>query len=135
MSMRSAVSRVSMERMAEATVTEVRVPELPATFEDGNPILLDVREHDEWDRGHAPEAIHLPLMDALQALDPPDGTLPGIDKGADVYVICHAGGRSMKVAQAMLARGYQPRNVTGGMSSWAAAGRTVVDNGGKAGSV
>ena len=135
MLVRPAVSRVSMERMADAPVPEVKVPELPATFDEGKRILLDVREQDEWDRGHAPEAKHLPLMDALRALEPSDGTLPGIDTDADVFVICHAGGRSMKVAQAMVGRGYQPRNVTGGMSSWAAAGRTVIDKDGKAGSV
>lgn len=134
MSVQPHLCRVSMERMADATVSEVNVPELPATFDERDRVLLDVREQDEWDRGHAPEAIHLPLMVALKALDETDA-IPGVDKEADVFVVCHAGGRSMKVAQAMLARGYRPRNVTGGMSSWAAAGRAVIDKDGTAGSV
>lgn len=138
MSVRHGVARVSMDRMAEANPEAVTIPDLPATFDvadnTASPVLLDVREQDEWDRGHAPDARHLPMGDALQELAN-TGAIAGIEKGADLYVVCHAGGRSMKVATALLDSGYAPRNVTGGMSSWAAAGRTVVNKDETAGSV
>ena len=41
----------------------------------------------------------------------------------------------MRVAQYLARNGYQPLNVAGGMSAWAAAGRAVVTDDGSAGTV
>ena len=37
------------------------VPQIPATEVPAGAYLLDVREHEEWDAGHAPGAVHIPL--------------------------------------------------------------------------
>jgi rhodanese-related sulfurtransferase len=48
-----------------------------------------------------------------------------------LFVVCHLGGRSMRVAQYLAQNGYEPRNVSGGMQAWVEAGRSVVtDTGG-----
>jgi len=96
----------------------VSVPELPVELPDGV-TLLDVREHDEWAAGHAPQAQHIPMGEIAERL----GDLPA-DSG--VYVICRTGGRSARVTAFLNANGWDATNVDGGMESWHAAGRAVV---------
>ncbi len=91
-------------------------------------VLLDVREDDEWQRGHADGALHIPMGDV-------PARLGEIDTDATLYVVCHAGGRSLRVAQYLARNGYEPINVAGGMLAWAGAGRAVVTDGGAAGTV
>jgi rhodanese-related sulfurtransferase len=84
--------------------------------------LLDVREDDEWDAGHAPGATHVALgklrADALPV-------------AAQVLCICRSGARSARAAEALRAAGIDATNVAGGMSAWVAAGLPVVrDDGG-----
>lgn len=73
--------------------------------------LIDVREQDEWDAGHAPSAQHLPASTLLEHLDelPEDG---------DLYIVCRSGGRSTQVGTWLLANGYDAINVRGGMGAW-----------------
>ena len=37
------------------------VAQVPAAQVPAGAYLLDVREHEEWDAGHAPGAVHIPL--------------------------------------------------------------------------
>lgn len=109
--------------MNEAEVGQVDIADVPTTFAPGA-ILLDVREDDEWARGHAPEARHIPMGQV-------PARLAEIEVDAQVFVICAAGGRSQRVAQYLARNGYSPVNVNGGMFAWAGAGRPVVtDDGG-----
>ena len=85
----------------------------------GEVLLLDVREDDEWAAGRAEEAVHA----ALSRLDP--STVP---TGLPVVAVCRVGGRSAMATQALLARGVQAANMTGGMKAWAAAGLPVVSD-------
>jgi rhodanese-related sulfurtransferase len=110
-----------------ASIQEIDVSGVPAAF-DGSVVLLDVRENDEWDRGHAAGAHHIPMGEV-------PARMTEIDPGATLYVICHLGGRSMRVAQYLAQNGYEPINVTGGMQAWADAGRPVVTDGGGQGAV
>ncbi len=87
--------------------------------------LLDVREPDEWDAGHAPGAHHLPMMEipARMAEVPAD---------IDVVVVCRSGARSGRVVSYLIGNGWDNvRNLDGGMQSWAAAGRDVVSENGQ----
>lgn len=100
----------------------MNVPDLPESLPDGV-TLLDVREHDEWTAGHAPEAIHIPMGDLAGRLD----DLPADN---EVYVVCRSGGRSARVTAYLNANGWDAKNVDGGMQSWQAAGRPMAaDNG------
>jgi rhodanese-related sulfurtransferase len=80
--------------------------------------LLDVREDVEWQSGHAPEAVHIPMYDVPQRL----AELP---TDATIAVICHVGARSAQVAHWLRAQGYDAHNVDGGMEAWAALGLPV----------
>jgi rhodanese-related sulfurtransferase len=110
----------------ESGVAQAEVAEIPMEF-DASVVLLDVREDDEWQRGHAAGAQHIPMGEV-------PARLAEIDTDARLFVVCHAGGRSLRVSQYLARNGYEPMNVNGGMLAWAAAGRPVVtDDGGLGG--
>lgn len=113
--------------MSDDSVPQVDVSEVPTVL-DGSVVLLDVREDDEWQRGHAEGAQHIPMGDV-------PARLGEIDHDAPLFVVCHAGGRSQRVAQYLIREGYEPRNVSGGMLAWVGAGRPVVTDSGAAGTV
>ncbi|OLB80097.1 MAG: sulfurtransferase [Actinobacteria bacterium 13_2_20CM_2_71_6] len=86
--------------------------------------LVDVREDDEWQAGHAPGAVHLPMMEL-------PGRLGEIPEQGDVLVVCRSGHRSAEVVGYLLGRGFgHVRNVSDGMLGWAAAGRPLVSEDG-----
>jgi len=90
-------------------------------------LLLDVREDDEWQAGHAPHAEHVPLATVESAA--------GRFTGRKVLTVCRSGGRSAKAAEALAAAGVDVANVAGGMTAWAAAGLPVVRDDGSPGQV
>jgi rhodanese-related sulfurtransferase len=61
--------------------------------------------------------------------------LDEIDRAAELFVVCHVGGRSLRVAQYLQRNGFDPVNVDGGMLAWVGAGRPVVTDDGSAGTV
>ena len=79
--------------------------------------LIDVRERDEYARGHVPGAVNIPMSEIGNRLD----ELPG--EAFDV--ICQMGGRSARVVEALEARGYDVTNVDGGTGEWIAQGREI----------
>ncbi|HEX9833366.1 MAG TPA: rhodanese-like domain-containing protein [Mycobacterium sp.] len=109
--------------MDSDAVPQVDIGTVPPTF-DESVILLDVREDDEWQCGHAPGALHIPMGQIPARIDE-------INSAATLYVVCGVGGRSQRVAQYLAQNGYSPVNVSGGMVAWAGAGRPVItDDGG-----
>ncbi|WP_394771097.1 rhodanese-like domain-containing protein [Lacisediminihabitans sp.] len=88
----------------------------------GGTMLLDVREQDEWDRGHSPAATLVPMSKLPEGLE-------DVPTDKRVLVICHAGSRSVRVSNALLDAGYEPVNVVGGMLAWTAAGGEIVADG------
>jgi rhodanese-related sulfurtransferase len=91
-------------------------------------ILLDVREPEEFDAGHAPGAVPLPLG----ALAARAGEL---DLGVPVVCVCRSGHRSAHAAAALTSLGLDAVNLAGGMLAWAAEGLPVVTGTGGAGAV
>lgn len=100
-------------------VRSVQISELPAE----GVTLLDVREDEEWNAGHAPAAVHIPL-----------GEVPSryteLDLDSDVYVICAAGGRSLRATAWLVQNGVDAVNVEGGMRAYQAAWREIVSDSG-----
>lgn len=81
--------------------------------------LIDVRENDEWAVERAKGATHIPMSEIT-------GRIQEIDPDKDIYVICHAGGRSMQVCQYLEhALGWDVINVDGGTDNWKAAGLPI----------
>jgi rhodanese-related sulfurtransferase len=95
---------------------------------DAGALLLDVREPDEWEAGHAPEAVWIPMGDLGARQD----EVPG-DQA--VLVVCRSGARSARVTSSLLGAGYDATNLAGGMQAWAAAGLSVVTDAGTPGLV
>ena len=114
-----------MKGMDEVEVSQAQITDVPSTF-DESMVLLDVREDDEWQRGHAPGAQHIPMGQV-------PSRLAEINADAKLFVVCQAGGRSQRVAQYLARNGYAPVNVSGGMLAWAGAGRPVVTDDGATG--
>jgi rhodanese-related sulfurtransferase len=101
------------------------MPTVSATAVSADSYLLDVREQDEWDAGHAPEAHHLPMSALMERIDevPADGT---------VVVVCRAGHRSAQVVNYLATQGRANlANLDGGMLEWVAAGRPIVADDGR----
>ncbi len=98
------------------------VPEVPVSDVPADAVLLDVREDDEWAAGRAPGAVHLPMTELA-------GRLDEIPDGDPIYVICRSGNRSARVTAYLNAQGWESVNVSGGMGSWASAGRPMVADG------
>lgn len=99
---------------------------VPTTGADAVPkdgFVLDVREMDEWQAGHAPDAVHIPL-----------GELPArwreLPDDAALYVVCRSGGRSAQATKALNQAGRNASNVAGGMQAWQQAGRPMVSESG-----
>jgi rhodanese-related sulfurtransferase len=107
-------------------VPEIDPAQAARLADAGEVLLLDVREPHEWEAGHAPYAVHLPLRALPQ--DPPPRDRP-------VVAVCHYGGRSGMAAQALAEAGYDVRNLAGGMDAWERAGLPVVDAAGNPGAV
>jgi len=106
--------------MFQSRTPTVDVAALPA---DG--YLIDVREADEWQLGHAPDAVHVPLSELMAR----SGEVP---EDRDVYVICKVGGRSEQAVRYLNQLGRSTVNVAGGMLAWEAAGRPMIsESGGK----
>lgn len=108
------------------------VPTVQVTdLKDGD-FLLDVREDDEWQAGHAEGALHIPISEfvarygELTEAAPQDGR---------VHVICRSGGRSAQVTMYLAQQGVDAANVDGGMQLWAETGRPVVTDDGRPGFV
>lgn len=102
------------------------VPAVEAAQLPDDAVLLDVREPYEWEAGHAPNAVHVPLGELGSRLD----DLPKIGEGEQLYVVCRSGGRSARAAAALGQAGYPAVNVTGGMTAWALAGKPMASENG-----
>jgi rhodanese-related sulfurtransferase len=81
--------------------------------------LLDVREQDEWNAGHASAAVHMPLAQVPSSL----ALLP---EGRPIVVVCRSGRRSTFAVAQLLQAGIEAANLDGGMQAWLLAGGDVV---------
>jgi rhodanese-related sulfurtransferase len=91
-------------------------------------ILLDVREAEEWNAGHALGARWLPMSEITER----HTELP---TDQDICVICRSGGRSAQVTDALNAWGYRAINVDGGSLAWASEGLAFIDADGNPGTI
>lgn len=91
------------------------VPQVPAADVPAGAFLLDVREHDEWRAGHAPDAVHIPLGEL-------GARYTELVQDRPLYVICRSGARSAYAALALAGAGWRTHNVSDGMIGWQAAG-------------
>ena len=109
------------KRIRELTVSDVeRLRHSGETFE-----LIDVRENDEWQRGHLPGARHLSKGIIERDIET---AVPG----RDAYLVLYCGGgfRSALAADNLQKMGYtRVVSMDGGWRAWTAAGLPVVREG------
>jgi len=99
-------------------VIETGVEELSRLVSSGVRIV-DVRETDEYVSGHIPGAISAPLSALPEHIE-------AFDQSGTTYVVCQAGGRSMRACEFLDGNGYSVVNVAGGTGAWMSAGYDVV---------
>ena len=77
-------------------------------------IILDVREQDEYDSGHIPGAVLLPVgtIDEETAAE----VIP--EKDSSVLVYCRSGNRSKTASSALAELGYTNIYEFGGINTW-----------------
>ncbi len=96
---------------------EVTTDDLAAAVEVGA-VVLDVRTPEEWAGGRVPGAVHIPLDELSARWE----ELPGDQR---IYVVCAAGGRSLRAATALAGAGVDAVSVAGGTKQWAEEGRPI----------
>jgi rhodanese-related sulfurtransferase len=108
-------------------MVDVTVGEGSALVEKGA-FLLDVREPDEWQAGHVPGAVFIPMASVALRV----GELP---TDRTIVVMCRSGGRSGVVTEELEGLGLAAVNLAGGIQAWAAEQRPVVTDSGAPGTV
>jgi len=73
--------------------------------------ILDVREPDEWESGHIPQAKHIPLGQL-------ESRLHELDPNEETVVVCRSGGRSNVACEFLSDLNYNVINMPGGMTAW-----------------
>ena len=81
-------------------------------------VILDVRQPTEYEEGHVPGAVLIPLGELGERL----GELPTSEA---ILVICKSGVRSLKACELLASRGFDASNVSGGTMAWIDAGLEV----------
>jgi sulfur-carrier protein adenylyltransferase/sulfurtransferase len=98
----------------EATLPEISPEELRDELAGADPpMLVDVREPNEW------EIVHLPAAHLIPRAQLPD-RLNELTGARRLVVYCRTGGRSSQATQLLLDLGFSNvRNLTGGITAWA----------------
>lgn len=75
-------------------------------------VLVDVREGDEYARGHIPGSKNVPLseLDSIVKVAP--------NRDTPLFVYCLSGGRSARAVAILVSLGYKVVNNIGGISSY-----------------
>jgi hydroxyacylglutathione hydrolase len=106
--------------LAVQQVEQIQVTDAAARVRAGELQVLDVRNADEWKRGHVPGARHMPVGHLAQ------GALNGLEPHRPVAVMCAAGYRSSLGTSVLKARGIdEVYNITGGFDAWLAKGLEI----------
>lgn len=77
-----------------------------------NAVLLDVRQPDEYEKGHVPGARSVPLQKLR------DFSLEVTDRETPLFVYCLSGGRSARAVRALRGVGYTDVTDLGGINSY-----------------
>jgi rhodanese-related sulfurtransferase len=103
---------------AKKKITEISPGEAAERSRSGDAVIIDVREKDEWDEQHIPDAIH--MSRGTIELDVEEKV-----PYTNAMIICHCGGggRSALAAESLQKMGYKNvRSMAGGFKAWKAMG-------------
>ena len=99
--------------------SEVTVDELHDRFESNPPaLLIDVRSKEEYESGHLPKAIHIPMLELESQLDEIDGF-----KYNEIVTMCPGGGLSLVAVDILQGAGFgDVKSLKGGTDEWTKKG-------------
>ena len=99
---------------ADGSYQQITQEEAKEMMDSQEVIILDVREQDEYDSGHIPGAVLLPVgsINETTAAE----VIP--DKDSTVLVYCRSGNRSKTASSALAELGYTNIYEFGGISTW-----------------
>ncbi len=92
---------------------DVRPPtDLAADIQSGQMTVVDVRDQSEWNAGHIPDALHIPLGNLANQLE-------SVPSNKPIVVHCATGVRSAVAASILQANGIKDvTNIDGGFDAW-----------------
>ena len=85
---------------------------------DTHPLVVDVREPEEYQEGHIAQSKLIPLGELHHHLN----ELP---KDKEIVCVCASGSRSSAATKQLVNAGYKAINMNGGMYNWQRAGLPV----------
>lgn len=90
-----------------------------ARAQSGTSVVLDVRGEGEWQSGHLPRSLNIPLGELEQRLEE-------IPRDRPLLVHCQTGSRAAMAASLLQAHGFDDvRLFSGGFAEWSAAGMPI----------
>ena len=102
------------ETAMENTYQQITQEEAKKMMDTQEVIVLDVREQDEFDAGHIPDAVLLPVGAITK--DTAAAAIPELDSVVLVY--CRSGNRSKTASAALVDLGYTHVYEFGGIITW-----------------
>ena len=117
---KAAMTFQEMVEEARKSVREMHARDIEANMPDA--LYADVREIEEWDEGHIPGAIHVPLS-RLDSLADPNSSHAAAEitrhRDAPIVVYCELGKRSLLAGKALQELGYcNVVSLKGGYHAW-----------------
>ena len=99
---------------ADSSYQQITQEEAKEMMDTQEVIILDVREQDEYDGGHIPGALLLPVgtIDETTAAE----VIP--EKDSTVLVYCRSGNRSKTASSTLAELGYTNLYEFGGINTW-----------------
>jgi phage shock protein E len=103
----SNVNNISQQELLEANKNSV--------------VIVDVRTPEEFQQGHVPNAINVPLSEIID-----NPAILNSSKEKPIVLYCRSGYRAGKAAEALQKEGHQNlRHLEGDMQAWLKAGLSV----------
>ena len=115
--------------IAKVEIVEKDVGTVAQLIQAESPLVVDVREPEEFAQGHLAGAINVPRGVLEFRVDPTyPASIPVLfDKSAQMVVYCKSGARSALAVQTLRTLGYQSViSMGGGFEAWKVAGLDVV---------
>lgn len=98
---------------AQANVPTISPEEAREYLTNSNYQFIDVRTDDEYDSGHIPNSIHIPLHQIQDRMSEIDSL-----KNKNIIAYCRSGARSSKATKILVKAGFDVLNLSGGVLSW-----------------
>ena len=103
-----------VNQTSEATYQRITQEAAEEMMDSQEVVILDVREQDEFDAGHIPGALLLPVGTITK--DTAAAVIPELDSVVLVY--CRSGNRSKTASKALADLGYTNVYEFGGINDW-----------------